>query len=153
MPWKSVRSPGPQSHSTVRQRTGSRISRGTHPLRRGIQRGRQTVPTEVLVAGDHLRTQPIRRSHSQPAKPAGESAVQIRFETSSQFSETGSCSPSFARPPRWLCGLSTRHGLGRKSKRSHHCWGLLCRYRCRLLLADISKGVDRNFQLKQRLQL
>ena len=41
-------------------------------------------------------------------------------------------------------GLSIRHGLGRKSRRSHE-WspvlGLLCRYRCRLLLAEIPKGV------------
>ena len=32
-------------------------------------------------------------------------------------------------------------------------WALLCRCRCRLLLAQIPKGVDRNSELKQRLQL
>ena len=52
---------GPQSHSAVRQRTGSRLSRGTDPQRRRIQRGRQTVPTEILFTGDHLRAQPVRR--------------------------------------------------------------------------------------------
>ena len=36
---------------------------------------------------------------------------------------------------------------------SHQSWALLCSYRCRLLLAEILKGVDRNSELKQRLQL
>ena len=36
---------------------------------------------------------------------------------------------------------------------SHQSWALLCCYRCRLLLAEIPKGVDRNSVLKQRLQL
>ena len=35
----------------------------------------------------------------------------------------------------------------------HQSWALLCRYRCRLLLAEIPKGVDRNSELKQRLRL
>ena len=35
----------------------------------------------------------------------------------------------------------------------HQSWALLCRYHCRLLLAEIPKGVDRNSELKQRLHL
>ena len=35
----------------------------------------------------------------------------------------------------------------------HQSWALLCRDRCRLLLAEILKGVDRISELKQRLQL
>ena len=35
----------------------------------------------------------------------------------------------------------------------HQSWALLCRYRCRLLFAEIPKGVDRNSELKQRLHL
>ena len=35
----------------------------------------------------------------------------------------------------------------------HQSWALLCRFRCRLLLAEISKGVGRNSELKQRLHL
>ena len=35
----------------------------------------------------------------------------------------------------------------------HQSWALLCRYRCRLLLAEIPKGVDRNSELKQVVQL
>ena len=35
----------------------------------------------------------------------------------------------------------------------HQSWALLCRFRCSLLLAEIPKGVDRNSELKQRLQL
>ena len=35
----------------------------------------------------------------------------------------------------------------------HQSWALICRCRCRLLLAEIPKGVDRNSELKQRLQL
>ena len=34
----------------------------------------------------------------------------------------------------------------------HLSWALLCRFRCRLLLAEIPKGVDRNSELRQRLQ-
>ena len=34
----------------------------------------------------------------------------------------------------------------------HQSWALLCRYRCRLLLAEIPEGVDRNSDLKQLLQ-
>ena len=71
--------PGLQSHSPVRQRTGSRFSRGTDPPRRGIQRGRQTVSTEILVAGDHVRPQSVRRGLSRLARPAGESSVQVRL--------------------------------------------------------------------------
>ena len=36
---------------------------------------------------------------------------------------------------------------------SHQSWALLCRYRCRLLLAEVPKGVDRNSELKPRLHL
>ena len=35
----------------------------------------------------------------------------------------------------------------------HQSWAVLCRYRCRLLLAEIPKGVGRNSELKQPLQL
>ena len=35
----------------------------------------------------------------------------------------------------------------------HQSWALLCRYRCRTLLAEIPKGVDRNYEMKHRLQL
>ena len=35
----------------------------------------------------------------------------------------------------------------------HQSWAVLYRYRCRLLLAEIPKGVDRNAELKLRLQL
>ena len=35
----------------------------------------------------------------------------------------------------------------------HQSWALLCRYRCRLLLAEIPKGVDRNSEWKLRLHL
>ena len=35
----------------------------------------------------------------------------------------------------------------------HQSFAVLCRFRCRLLLAEIPKGVDRNSELKNRLQL
>ena len=35
----------------------------------------------------------------------------------------------------------------------HQFWAILCRYRCRLLLAEVPDGSDRNTQLKQLLQL
>ena len=35
----------------------------------------------------------------------------------------------------------------------HQSWALLCRYRCRLLLAEVPKGTDRNSELKLRLQM
>ena len=34
----------------------------------------------------------------------------------------------------------------------HQTWALLCRYRCRLLLAEVPKGTDRNLELKLRLR-
>ena len=70
---------GLQSHSAVRQCTGSRVCRDTDPPRRGIQRGRQTVPTEIPVTGDYLSAQAVRRGLSQSAKPARESPVPIRL--------------------------------------------------------------------------
>ena len=33
----------------------------------------------------------------------------------------------------------------------HQSWALLCRYRCRLLLAEVPNGTDRNSELKLRL--
>ena len=35
----------------------------------------------------------------------------------------------------------------------HQSWAVLCRYRCRLLLAEVTKDTDRNAELKLRLQL
>ena len=35
----------------------------------------------------------------------------------------------------------------------HQSWAVLCRYRCRLLLAEVPKGSDRNAELKLRLLL
>ena len=35
----------------------------------------------------------------------------------------------------------------------HQSWAVLGRFRCRLLLAEIPKGVDRNSELKHRLQV
>ena len=51
-----------------------------------------------------------------------------------------------------MCGLSIRLDL-EGAKSGHQSWALLCRYRCRLLLAGIPKGVDRNSELKLRLHL
>ena len=45
---RCIMSLGPQSPSAVRQRTGSRIFRGTYLPRRGLQRGRQTQ--EIIFA-------------------------------------------------------------------------------------------------------
>ena len=52
-----------------------------------------------------------------------------------------------------MCGLSLRHGLGRGSRSHERTPVVGCRFRCRLLLAEIPKGVNRNSELKQRLQL
>ena len=69
---------GLQSHFAVRQRTWSRISRDTVSPRRGIQRGRQTVPTEIPATGDCLRAQPVvcaniseQGSAPRPVGPCG----------------------------------------------------------------------------------
>ena len=35
----------------------------------------------------------------------------------------------------------------------HQSWSLLCRHRCRLLLAEVPKGTDRNSELKLRLRM
>ena len=60
---------GRKFHFAVRQRTGSRISRGTHPPRRENQGRRQTVPTAISVTGDCFRAQPIRGVfHCEPRR-------------------------------------------------------------------------------------
>ena len=56
---------------------GSRLSGGTDPSGRGIQRGRQAVLAEIPVAGEYLRAQFKRRVQSQPARLAAEPSVQI----------------------------------------------------------------------------
>ena len=48
--------------SRGRQRTGSRSSRGTVPIRRGTRRGRHAIFAAIFHAGDHLRAQPISRA-------------------------------------------------------------------------------------------
>ena len=65
--------------SSVRQRTGSWISRGTRPPRRGIHRGKQTVPAAIPVTGDYFRAQPVRGGLSQPAKLTREFPVLVRL--------------------------------------------------------------------------
>ena len=81
VPWK--RSAGRQMHCatwtpvSLRNTTVYWVS--GLPRHRGIQRGRQTVPTEIDVTGDDLPAPPVRRGLSQPAKPARESSVQIRL--------------------------------------------------------------------------
>ena len=35
----------------------------------------------------------------------------------------------------------------------HQSWAAFCRYRCRLLLAEVARGTDRNAELKLRLRL
>ena len=35
----------------------------------------------------------------------------------------------------------------------HQFWAVLCRYSCRLLLAEVPKGTDRNLELKLRLRM
>ena len=67
----------------------------------------------------------------------------------------GGCSPSFAMPWRWhsprcvvsRCATAWAESL-EGAMSDHQSWALLCRYRCRLLLAGIPKGVDRNSELK-----
>ena len=69
---------GLQSHSTVRKRTGSQSSRGTDSLEdEEFSEEDRPVATKVFATGDYLRA--LRRALSQPAKPAGESSVQIRL--------------------------------------------------------------------------
>ena len=57
---RCVVSPGLKFRPAIRKRTRFRISRGTHPPRRGIQRRQQTVPTAISATGGYLRVQSVR---------------------------------------------------------------------------------------------
>ena len=46
------------------------------------------------------------------------------------------------------CALSLEGAMS-----GHQSWALLCRYRCRLLLAEVPNGADRNSEMKLRLQI
>ena len=77
------------------------------------------------------------------------------------LTESGEAAAPSSAGPRQLHSLgawSPRHATAWAERlegaTSGHQFGvLLCRYRCRLLLAEIPRGVDRNSELKQRLQL
>ena len=80
--WKRKRctvSLGLKSNSPERLRTGSRISRGTDPPRRGTKRRRETFTAAISAAGGYLRAQPVRGCLSQSAASSVESSVQIRL--------------------------------------------------------------------------
>ena len=49
-------------------------------------------------------------------------------------------------------GLPIRHCL-EGAIHGHQSWAVLCRYRYRLVLAEVPQGSDRNTEVKQRLQL
>ena len=65
------------------------------------------------------------------------------------------CSASAMATPRCrVCRYATAWAESLEGAiRGHQSWAMLCRYRCRLLLAEVPKGSDRNAELKLRLQL
>ena len=60
--------------------------------------------------------------------------------------------------PQWLSPrcIVSRYAMARAESlegaiTGHQHWAVLCLCRCRLLLAEIPQGVDRNSELKQRV--
>ena len=111
-------SPALKFHSSVRQRTGSRISRGTDPARRGTQRRRQTVPSAISAAGGYLRAQPVRGCLSQSAAPSGESSVQSRLALPARNCRNRMRDPPDSRPPVYLRCSASEHPSSGSARRS-----------------------------------
>ena len=93
---RCVVSLGLKFRPAVRERTRSRISRGTNPPRRGTQRRRQTVPTAISATGDFLRAQTVQGGRTGQAFCADQTgftcaglqktnARSSRFESSLPF--------------------------------------------------------------------
>ena len=50
--------------------------------------------------------------------------------------------------------VAVRHSLGLEGAlNGHQSWEILCCHQCRILLADIPEGFDKNEALKRRLQV
>ena len=130
------------------------------------------TPLRELRVGDTL--QDLRQPGHQEARPL----ISNRFRARSQCLQPLDDSPlpphpehrpdrsrqaiALRAPPGFgvgtpaLCGLTMRHGLGRKPRRSHErseVLGLALPLEMSLLLAVIPKSVDRNSELKRRLHL
>ena len=122
-----------------------------HPGRQDVVRGGTSIDQQLLHS-----SQPV-----PPGEPLDDSPLPncsiwntVLTDRDKQLLSEPRRASAMALPRRVV--LSIRHGLGRKSRGSHErspVLALPCRCRCRLLLAEISKGVDRNSELKQRLQL
>ena len=133
---------------------------------------------EAALEGSRTAHQPLRSQCHQMTTSTTVHSRTAPFGTSLSQNATGSCSPSFGEPPRWpsraaqslatprlgpeafsepsvvrplvtvLCRYRCRLLL---AEVRHQTWALLCRCRCRLLLAEVPKGTDRNVELKLRL--
>ena len=99
--------------------------------------------------------------HRPPARTPGDpSLMTVRYQptptrTLLSLSRTSRCSPSSAGPPRWhsrvAWSLGTpRHGQHRRSHEQAQARAPLCRYRCRVLLAETQRyrqklGIEMTF--------
>ena len=112
----------------------------------GDVHGSTTAPE--LAAGAPRR--PPRRQPASELPHPGHRAHRTRRAVTRRTSQSlRNGSPSLHR-------LSQRHSLGRRLEGAisgHQSWAVLCRYRCRLLLAEVLKGTDRNAELNLRLRL
>ena len=100
------------------------------------------------------------RSRCSQATPSTTAHFRTALSgTSFCRSVTSSYSPNFSKPPRWRSRAASsldmpRHGQSfERAISGHLSWALLCRNRCRLLLAEVPKGTDRNSELKLRLRM
>ena len=97
-------------------------------------------------------------AHSQSRKVNSWMTAHSRTaqsETLPSLSVTHSCWPTSAEPQRWPSRAALSPGTSPRGQRAlkepsvlTKSWGFQCRYRCRLLLAEIPKGSDRNAELK-----
>ena len=104
---------------------------------------------------------PHQPPHSSQPVPPGELWMSVHFRTAPlghrcydrQLLADLRRASAMAIPRCIVSRCATAWTEGRERASSHQSWAVLCRYRCRLLLAEIPKGSDRNAGLKRRLQL
>ena len=116
------------------------VARGGTPMEQQLLQGSQPVPT-----GEHLDDSPL------PNCPIRNIVLADRDRQ--LLSELRRAS-AMALPRCVVSRYATAWAESLEGAVSgHQSWALLSGFRCRLLLAEIPKGVDRNSELKQRLHL
>ena len=118
----------------------------------------QDAAASGTAAGQHLpqSSQPVPSGEPLDDRPLSNCPVRgvVLTERDKQLLTELPRASAMALPRCAVSRHATAWAEGLEGAMSgHQSWALICRYRCRLLLAEIAKGVDRKSELKQRLHL